>query len=89
MTGIGSGSAQKFDLKQAAELVKETNLIVVAHLTCIGSSKDEIFKISWYMRGGVTSQELLHIYSYEDRTIMSNIIKDNIETTQKTKLPFV
>ena len=51
--------------------------------------KDEIFKISWYMRGGVTSQELLHIYSYEDRIIMSNIIKDNIETTQKTKLPFV
>ena len=51
--------------------------------------KDEIFKISWYMRGGVTAQELLHIYSYEDRTIMSNIIKDNIETTQKTKLPFV
>ena len=51
--------------------------------------KDEIFKISWYMRGGVTAQELLHIYSYEDRIIMSNIIKDNIETTQKTKLPFV
>jgi flagellin-specific chaperone FliS len=51
--------------------------------------KDEIYKISWYMRGGVTAQELLHIYSYEDRTIMSNIIKDNIETTQKTKLPFV
>ena len=38
--------------------------------------KDEIFKISWYMRGGVTAQELLHIYSYEDRTIMSNIIKE-------------
>ena len=51
--------------------------------------KDEIFKISWYMRGGVTSQELLHIYSYEDRTIMSNIIKDNIETTQKTKSKYV
>ena len=51
--------------------------------------KDEIFKISWYMRGGVTSQELLHIYSYEDRTIISSIVKDNIETTQKTKLPFV
>lgn len=51
--------------------------------------KDEIYKISWYMRGGVTAQELLHIYSYEDRSIMSNIIKENIETTQKTKLPFV
>jgi hypothetical protein len=49
--------------------------------------KDEIFKISWYMRGGVTAQELFHIYSYEDRTLLSSLIKDNIETIQKTKLP--
>ena len=70
-----------------------SNSDIVKFINSLESSikviKDEIFKISWYMRGGVTSQELLHIYSYEDRTIMSNIIKDNIETTQKTKLPFV
>jgi hypothetical protein len=49
--------------------------------------KEEIFKISWYMRGGVSAQELFHIYSYEDRMLLSSLIKDNIETIQKTKLP--
>ncbi len=53
------------------------------------SIKEEIFKISWYMRGGVTANDLLQIYSYEDRTIMSSIIKENIETTQKTKISFI
>ena len=51
--------------------------------------KEEIFKISWYMRGGVTANDLLHIYGYEDRTIMSALIKENIETTQKTKISFI
>jgi hypothetical protein len=49
--------------------------------------KEEIFKISWYMRGGVSAQELFHVYSYEDRMLLSSLIKDNIETIQKTKLP--
>ena len=51
--------------------------------------KDEIFRISWYMRGGVTSQDLYHIYSYEDRTIINNIIKDNIEATKTSRLALV
>ena len=51
--------------------------------------KDDIFTISWYMRGGVTAQELLHIYSYEDRTIMNGIIKNNIELTKKSGLPLM
>ena len=49
--------------------------------------KEEIFKISWYMRGGVSAQELFHVYSSEDRMLLSSLIKDNIETIQKTKLP--
>jgi hypothetical protein len=46
--------------------------------------KDEIFRISWYMRGGVQSDQLFYLYSYEDRTILNNIIKENIELTKKT-----
>lgn len=46
--------------------------------------KDEFFRISWYMRGGVTADQLFYLYSYEDRTIMNNIIKENIELTKKT-----
>lgn len=51
--------------------------------------KDEIFRISWYMRGGVSSHELFHVYSVEDRKIINEIIKDNIENTKKSKLPLI
>jgi hypothetical protein len=51
--------------------------------------KDEIFRLSWHMRGGVSSQDLFHIYSYEDRQIINEIVKDNIETTKKTQMPLL
>lgn len=51
--------------------------------------KDEIFRISWYMRGGVSSHDLFYNYSYEDREIINNIIKDNIENTKSSKLPLL
>lgn len=51
--------------------------------------KDEIFRISWFMRGGVSSHDLFHIYTHEDREIMNNIIKDNIENTKTSKLPLM
>ena len=53
------------------------------------SIKDDIFRISWYMRGGVNSVDLFHMYSYEDRMIMNDIIKDNIEATKKSGLNLV
>jgi hypothetical protein len=46
--------------------------------------KDEVFRICWYMRGGVTSNELFYQYSFEDRQIISEIIKENIEATKKS-----
>lgn len=51
--------------------------------------KEELFKISWYMRGGVSSNDLLWKYSVEDREIMSKIIHSNIENTKNTKLPLL
>lgn len=53
------------------------------------SIKDDIFRISWFMRGGVSSHDLFHTYSFEDRTIMNAIIKENIENTKSTKLPLM
>jgi len=41
------------------------------------------------MRGGVSSHDLFHTYSYEDRRIINEIIKDNIETVKKTQLPLL
>ena len=49
--------------------------------------KHELLKICWYMRGGVTYQEALNM-SLEERRIVSNIVKDNLETTKKTGRDF-
>jgi hypothetical protein len=51
--------------------------------------KQELFRISWYMRGGVTVNDLLQIYGYEDRMGMYNIIKENIELTKESGLPLL
>jgi hypothetical protein len=53
------------------------------------SFKENLFRTSWYMRGGVTVNDLLYLYSYEDREMISKIIKENIEITEKTQLPLV
>jgi len=49
--------------------------------------KKEILKICWYMRGGVTYQEALNM-APEDRKIVGDIVKENMETTKKTGQPF-
>ena len=36
------------------------------------------------MRGGVTVNEMLHIYSFEDREAVNAVIKENIEATKET-----
>jgi len=41
------------------------------------------------MRGGVTSRELFWEYSHEDRLILNDIIKENIEATNKTGMNLV
>ena len=47
----------------------------------------EILKLCWYMRGGVTYDEAMNM-SQQERTAMGEIVKDNLETTKKTNLPF-
>lgn len=47
----------------------------------------ESLKMSWYMRGGLSYDDALQL-SYKEREMVSAIIKDNLETTKKSKLPF-
>lgn len=49
--------------------------------------KNELFKLCWYMRGGLTYQEAIHL-SPDDRSIIGKIVKDNLETAKKTGQPF-
>lgn len=51
------------------------------------SIKQEALKMVWYMRGGLSYEAALNL-SYEERNAVSEIIKDNLETTKKSGLPF-
>ncbi len=51
--------------------------------------KEEIFRLAWYMRGSVSSSDLFHLYSNEDRLIIGEIVKENIEFTRKSGMPLV
>ena len=47
----------------------------------------DLLKICWYMRGGVTYTEASAM-SPQEREIVSNLVKQNLETTKKTGQPF-
>ena len=49
--------------------------------------KDDALQISWYMRGGVSYQDAMNM-STTEKELVSKIIKDNLETTKKTGMPF-
>lgn len=49
--------------------------------------KDEILRLCWYMRGSLSYDEGMQL-SYTDREIIGKIIKSNMETTEKSGLPF-
>jgi len=49
--------------------------------------RQEAIKMAWYMRGGLTYDQALQL-STAERKIISELIKDNLETTKKSGLPF-
>lgn len=49
--------------------------------------RQEAIKVAWYMRGGISYDQALQL-SMSERTAISNLIKENLETTKKTGLPF-
>ena len=49
--------------------------------------KEEALKMSWYMRGGLTYDDAMFL-SQQEREMVGNIIKKNIETTKESGLPF-
>lgn len=49
--------------------------------------REDCYRLAWYMRGALTISEAM-MCSWEDREIISKIIKENLETTKKSGLPF-
>jgi hypothetical protein len=47
----------------------------------------EALRMAWYMRGGLSYDQLLQS-SILERKLIGQIIKDNMETTKKSGMPF-
>jgi hypothetical protein len=53
----------------------------------VDSIRQEALKMSWYMRGGITYNQALQL-SANERKFIGTLIKENLETTKKSGLPF-
>ena len=49
--------------------------------------RQEALRMAWHMRGGLTYDQALQL-STAERKIIASLIKENMETTKKTGLPY-
>jgi hypothetical protein len=49
--------------------------------------KKEVINLSWFMRGGLTLEEAF-LLSFDERNIISDMVKEHLETTKKSGLPY-
>ena len=50
--------------------------------------RDDILRVTWYMRGGVNYEQAMQL-SYEERKLIQKIVKDNFEFMKKSKMPIL
>lgn len=48
--------------------------------------KEEIIRITWWMRGGINYDQAWNL-NLKERRIIGNLIKENMETSKKTGTP--
>jgi hypothetical protein len=63
-----------------------SKLIDDMELECAAIKKNAL-SMSWYMRGGVTYEDVLNMSS-EEREEIKKIIDSNLDITKKSQLPF-
>jgi len=53
----------------------------------VSNIRQEALRLSWYMRGGLTYDQAMTL-SLEERNLINDLIKEHLETTKKSGLPF-
>lgn len=67
----------------------EINSLASEYENEIKQIKDMCYRMSWYMRGGVSVEQIFYDTDLEDHEIMQRIFKDNIEATKNAKMPLL
>lgn len=68
------------DLEQINQLVQDMENETKA-------IKDEIFRLCWYMRGGLSLTEAYEM-DIGDREIIAKIVESNLEITKSSGMPY-
>jgi hypothetical protein len=63
------------------------NKLVTEYEVDTKALREELFKFSWYMRGGLSFSEAF-LLTPEDRDLLNKIIESNLEITKESQLPF-
>lgn len=66
---------------------EEISKLIERNDTEVKSIREDVLKMCWHMRGGLTFNEGMNL-SYAEREIIGGIIKENLETTKKTGLSY-
>ena len=53
----------------------------------VSNIRQEALRLSWYMRGGLTYDQAMAL-SVNERDLINDLIKEHLETTKKSGLPF-
>jgi hypothetical protein len=53
----------------------------------VSNIRQEALRLSWYMRGGLAYDQAMAL-SLEERNLINDLIKEHLETTKKSGLPF-
>lgn len=53
----------------------------------VNDIKKTSFSLAWYMRGGVSYEDVLNMSSQE-RLEINKLVESNLEVTKKSQLPF-
>lgn len=61
--------------------------LVKSYENQVNAIKDELLRFCWFMRGGISYSDSMML-SLEDRKLINRIVKDNLETTKKSGMPF-
>lgn len=51
------------------------------------ATKRNLLQLCWFMRGSVSYDDAMML-SYEERNMINDLIKENLDTTEKSGLPF-
>ena len=72
-------------------LLAATREQVSSYVDSLDKEADQIraesFRLAWYLRGGATYEDVMNM-SMQERKLIAELSKENMETTNNTKLPY-